>query len=71
MLGEGMVSFGVPLVATDRRNSKSRPKMGASSASSPTFPSTRRAAEVKSRSPWALWKCTWIFSSVRLIPRSR
>ena len=29
MLGEGIVSFGVPLLATDFRNEKSSPKMGA------------------------------------------
>ena len=68
MLGDGMVSFGVPVVTIERRKAKSGPKIG---SSSPILPSTRSAAEVKSRSPWALRKCTRMASVVRLTPRSR
>ena len=54
MLGEGMVSLGVPVVATDFKKLKSAPKMGASSSFKPTLASTFSAAAVKSRSPFAL-----------------
>ena len=66
MLGEGMVSFGViPSGAIEARWSKSAPKIGSSIR---TGASTTNPAEVKSRSPPALWKCTSIFSWVRCTP---
>ena len=43
MLGDGIVSFGVPVVATDRRKAKSSPKIVSPRA---ILPSTRSA-------PWA------------------
>ncbi len=55
MLGEGMVSFGVPVVTTDFRNSKSSPKMHFSKVSLPTI---RSADGVNSMSPPLLWKVT-------------
>ena len=60
MLGEGIVSFGVPRPTTDFRNSKCSPKMQPSSDS---LPSTRRPDGVKSMSPLSLWKCTVMFCS--------
>ena len=48
MLGDGIVSFGVAVVTVDVRKAKSGPKIG---SSIPIRPSTRSAADVKSRSP--------------------
>jgi len=48
MLGDGIVSLGVPVVTADCRNWKSGPKIG---PSMPILPSTFSAAEVNYRSP--------------------
>ena len=65
MLGEGIVSFGVPLPTTDFRKSKWSPKM---QPFSPSLPVTRRPDGVKSTSPWSLWKCTVMFCSTFCTP---
>jgi hypothetical protein len=71
-LGDGIVSLAVSVGAssatTDCRCRRWSPKIG---PAMPILPSTFRAAEVKSRSPAALRKCTRIASDVRLTPRSR
>jgi len=54
MLGEGIVSFGVPR-ATDLRKAKSSAKMARSRFN---LPVTRIAAGVNSMSPCALWNLT-------------
>ena len=55
MLGLGIVSFGVAVVTTLWRNSKSWAKIGFSSV---TLPSMCIAAGVNSMSPSALWNLT-------------
>ena len=64
MLGEGIVSFGVPR-ATDLRNAKSSAKMQRSSFS---LPVTRIAAGVNSMSPFSLWNWTFRLSWALVIP---
>jgi hypothetical protein len=65
MLGEGMVSLGVPRGVAFLRNSKSSPKMQPFSDS---LPSTLRPEGVKSTSPRSLWKCTVMFCSTLRTP---
>jgi hypothetical protein len=69
MLGDGIVSLAVtPGSTMDFRNVKSAPKTVSAKR---TGASTASAADSKSTSPSALWKCTWIFLSVGRIPPSR
>ena len=64
MLGDGIVSLGVPF-ATERRNVKSSAKMHVSSFS---LPVTRMAAGVNSMSPFSLWNWTFRLSCALVIP---
>ena len=67
MLGLGIVSFGVALVATLLRNANASAKIGRSSVSLRT---TRSAAGVNSICPFSLWKRTAMLPSVRSMPPS-
>ena len=66
MLGDGIVCLATLFVCS-RTNAKSSPKIV---SPTPSLPSTRSAAGVKSIPPSALRKCTTRSSLARLIPSS-
>ena len=67
MLGDGMVSFGVPLV-TDFRKAKSSAKMVSLSFKRSLIVTPSAA---KGMSPATPWNCTVTFSSARATPPMR
>ena len=67
MLGEGIVSFGTPVVAQSRTKANASPKIV---SETPTFPATCAMGVMNSMSPCSLWKETFTLSSARMMPSS-
>ena len=67
MLGDGIVSFGVPAVTVCCRNVNASPKIV---CDRPTRPLTCIAAAMNSMSPSSLWNCTRTLSSAVPMPSS-